>query len=377
LPYLNQYLDTDIVDLPMLSYDLKSHESLGVLIRRVIREVLENRFARPLKKNGINIYTVRSLCVGDFGSLCSIAQVNVLLKKLSKNKYNAVLATPWIAGFISLILRRDLRGIPIIYEDVDRFYDFFKNMIKRVLVKTIEYYTIVNSDAVIAVSPHIYFEDLELRKKKYTYFIPNGIEYEKFRNSVQRVIERERFATVYVGAIEWWSGLDIAIRVFQKVATVIPQAKLYIIGDDKTSFGRYLKKLVKDYNLSANVIFMGRRSYDFVINFLPRCRIGILTFPSSEVTSKAFPYKVLEYAASGLPIVMTNVSAIASIVKLWRAGFVYSENDIEGIATSIIELMTNDYLWREYSARAVEMASFFDVKRLAYKEAQILRSFVS
>jgi glycosyltransferase involved in cell wall biosynthesis len=92
---------------------------------------------------------------------------------------------------------------------------------------------------------------------------------------------------------------------------------------------------------------------------------------------KAFPYKVLEYAASGLPIVMTNVSAVASIVKMWRAGFVHPENDIEGIATNIIELMISDYLWKDYSARATEMASLFDVKRLAYKEVQILSSLIS
>jgi len=375
LPYLKQYLDIDIIDLPMFSYDLKPYESLREFIKKVVEEVLKNNIIKFSKKE--NVYTIRSLCIGDLGSICSTAHISILLKKLTGNRYKIVLATPWIAGFISLVLRKNVGNVPIVYEDVDRFYDFFKNPIKRILVKAVERYTIVNSDAVIAASPYIYSEDLELRKGRNTYFIPNGIEYEKFRNVAQKVIERERFATVYVGAIEWWSGLDIAVKAFQKVVASIPQAKLYIIGDDRTTFGKYLRNLIKNLNLNTNIVLMGRKSYDFVVNFLPRCRVGVLTFPRSEVTMKAFPYKVLEYAASGLPIVMTNVSVVASMVKTWRAGFVHPENDIEGIATSIIELMTNDYLWRDYSARATEMASLFDVKRLAYKEAQTLSSLIS
>jgi len=375
LPYLKQYLDIDIIDLPLFSYDLKPYESLVEFIKRVVEEILKNNIIKFSKKE--NVFTIRSLCIGDFGPLCSIAHVSVLLKKLVSNRYRIILATPWIAGFTSLILRRNIDDISIVYEDVDRFYDFFKNPMKRILVKAVEYYTIINSDAVIAASPYIYSEDLRLRKGKNIYLIPNGIEYEKFRRAVQRVRERERFAAVYVGAIEWWSGLDIATKAFKKVVASIPQAKLYIIGDDRTTFGRYLRDLIKRLSLNTNIILMGRKSYDFVINFLPQCRVGILTFPRSEVTMKAFPYKVLEYAASGLPIVMTNISAVASIVKMWRAGFVHSDNDIEGIATSIIELMINDYLWRDYSARATEMASLFDVKRLAYKEAQILSSLTS
>jgi len=373
LPYLASYLDIDVIDIPIFSYDLGFPESLAGFTKRVVKEILEGNIIKYSRKDNINLFTIRSLCTGDFGPLCSISYIHILSKKLHSSRYNAILTTPWIAGLISLIARKNLKGTPVVYEDVDRFYDFFRNDMKRILVKSIEYNVITRSDAVIAASPYLYLEDLELRKRKPTYFIPNGIEYDKFRNAARKAMERDKYAAVYVGAIEWWSGLDIAIKAFQRLVAQVPQARLYIIGDYRTKFGSCLMRLVKNLNLTANIIFMGRRSYDFIVNFLPRCRVGILTFPRSEATIKAFPYKVLEYAASGLPIVMTDVSAIAGMIKTWRAGFVHRENDIEGISSSVIEMMINDHLWKEHSARAVELASHFDVKKLACREAQILQ----
>jgi len=376
LPYLAKHLDIDAVDVPQLSYDIQPTETTWGFIARVMKELATN----PIKEkevNNIKALTVRSLLPGDFGALASTPLVSIALNKLRRRRYSTILATPFLAGLIALRARRALGDTPVVYEDVDRFNDFFRNPLKKAIARAIEYTVIRESNAVIAVSPHLYGEDLEIRSGRETYLVPNGIEYRRFRESARRARERDRYAIVYVGAVEWWSGLDIAVKALKIVKRSIPNAKLYVIGEHRTPFGFQLVKLVKKLELSENVVFLGRKPYDYVIEFLPRCRVGILTFPRSEVTEKAFPYKVLEYCASGTPVIMTRVTVLYKLVETYRAGRVHEVHDIEGLAKSMAELITSDDMWREFSENAAKLASLFDVAKLAELEAQILKSVSS
>lgn len=373
LPYLSKHLDLDIIDVAPLGYDMSPKERLAKFIQRVLPEIIL-RPVKQSKENSFDVITIRSILPGDFGSISALPLVNIIMKKLAYRKYCAILATPFLAGLIALAYKNRFDDTPIAYEDVDRFYDFFRSPSSRLLAKTIEYYTVKHADAVVAASPHLYLEDLSMRGGKKTYFIPNGVEYARFRNAARSVKERDRYTIVYVGAVEWWSGLDIAIRAMSYVIKDLPKAKLYIIGNYKTMYGLQLLRLVKRLGLSEYIVFFGRKPYDFVVNFIPRCRVGLLTFPYSEVTVKSFPYKILEYAASGTPIVMTNVTVLAGLVERYGAGRIHDESDVEGIASSIVELMLNDSLWREHSERAIKLASLFDVERLAKLEALTLAS---
>lgn len=376
LPYLSRYLDLDILELPQLGYDMGIDESLFKFLLRVINDP-KLKIKKLDYLNNINVYVIRSLFPGDFGALSSIPFINIIIRKILNKKYDAILATPFPAGFIGLIMNRYLEGIPVIYEDVDRFYDFFHNPMKRLLVKFIEYKSILDADTVIAVSPQLYIEDINLRNDISTYYIPNGVEYKKFRMIARRIKKRNKFAIVYVGAVEWWSGLDIAVNSMKYVAKEVPNAKLFIIGDFRTSYGFYLYKLIKNLNLYKNIIFLGRRSYDFVIRFLASSRVGIITFPRSPVTVKAFPYKVLEYCAAGMPTVMTNVTALAPMIKKYNAGSVHDLSDVEGIASSIVDLILNDRLWEEKSNNAIYLASIFDIEKLAKLESKIIYLSIS
>ncbi len=372
LPYLSKYFDIDVVDVPLLSYDRVSNESLQKFLSRIIKEILSG-WIKSSRVGDIRVHILRSLFPGEFGALTVLPAISILLNKVGV-KYHVILASPFLAGLLALIAKRSLLGIPVIYEDVDRFYGFFTNPLQRVIAEAIELWTIRSSDYVIAASPHLYFEDRDIRSNKPTFFVPNGIEYEKFRESALKTPKRDRHAIVYVGAVEWWSGLDIALKAFAQAAREVPDIKLYIIGEHRSSFGSYLFKLAKKLGIVEKVFFLGRKPYDYIIKFLPQCRIGLLTFPRTEVTERAFPYKVLEYGAAGTPIVMTKVTVLAPLVEKYGAGIVYDVNDIEGLSSGIIELVVNDRLWAEYSINAIRLASLFDVSKLAELEAKIIFS---
>lgn len=371
LPHLKKYLSVDVVDIAPLGYDMYRYRSTLALLSRAIKELISEPY-RCADIEHIKVFTIRSLAPGDFGAISTLPTYTILLHRLRREKYNAVLASPFLAGIHALYACYRI-DIPLIYEDVDRFYDFFKNSAKRLIAKALEYHLIRSSHAVIAASPELYMEDLQIRNYEDTFFIPNGIEFGKFKEAQKRTLCRNIYRVVYVGAVEWWSGLDLAIRALKLVIKSLNNVKFYIIGEHRTPYGKHLFELVRKLGLENHVVFLGKKPYDFVVEFLPKCGLGILTFPATEVTKKAFPYKVLEYCAAGLPVVMTRITALSKLIERFKAGIVCDVRDVECIAMAISDLLTNTSLWKEYSMNAIALASIFDVERLAKKEAEVIK----
>ncbi len=368
LPYLSQYLEIDILDIAPLGYD--KSEDLINFIKRIMLEFIRSPYLHQ-RNDLFDIITIRNMLPGDFGPFSSLPLTGLICHKVKRRYYSAILATPFLSGLLAILCKKEIDNIPVIYEDVDRFYDFFKEPVKKLIVKALESYIIKASDAVIAVSPYLYIEDRYVRNNNKTFFVPNGIEYKKIRKIASEKKIRDEFTIVYVGAIEWWSGLDLAIDSMAYITKKASKARLIIIGEYRTPYGIKLLKRIKSLNLSDKVIFLGRRSYSEVIELLSRSYVGIQPFPISDVTLKAFPYKILEYGAAGLPIVMTNVSVLAKFVEKYKAGFVVKPNP-EEFANAVLQIFSDKKLWLELSANSIKMASLFDVEKLAREEANII-----
>lgn len=362
LPRLAARFRVEVVDVPLLGYDRGPGEPLGVFARRVV-----GSFMKPVRSlvEGVGGWAIRSPVPGGFGPLAGYPALRGLMARISRG-YDAVLASPLLAGFMALHSPRG--GAPLIYEDVDRFYGFYAGGPLEAPVKAMEYSTITGSDCVIAVSPHLYAEDKALRRGRETHLVPNGVDYQGFLEERLRAgRRRDRRRLVYVGAVEWWSGVELLAEAVEKASRRVPGLRLYVVGDAKT---RYAAEAAR--RAPGRIVFLGRRPYSFVKKLLPRCRLGLLGFPSTRVTREAFPYKVLEYCAAGTPVVMTRVTALAGMVEEMGAGSVVEPGDADAMAEEIVRLVTDDDEWAEASTAADRLARLFDEERLAGIEAGII-----
>jgi glycosyltransferase involved in cell wall biosynthesis len=96
---------------------------------------------------------------------------------------------------------------------------------------------------------------------------------------------------------------------------LVPQGsstKLLLIGGGEQE--NELRKIVVDLGISEKVVFTGFVSYDDLPNYLVLSTVAINPLQVSQVASIAFPNKVLQYLATGVPVVSTRLEGLFSAI---------------------------------------------------------------
>jgi colanic acid/amylovoran biosynthesis glycosyltransferase len=130
------------------------------------------------------------------------------------------------------------------------------------------------------------------------------------------------------------------IQAFSIVLKNVPAARLRMAGGG--SLLSRCKKLVRQLNIEHAVTFTGILSPVEVSDEMSRAR----AFVQHSVTSRkgekeGAPVAIMEAGASGLPVVSTRHAGIKDIVVEQETGFLIDEDDIEGMAYYMEELLTD------------------------------------
>lgn len=116
-----------------------------------------------------------------------------------------------------------------------------------------------------------------------------------------------------------------------KVLAEFPEARFVFVGKDM-GYLPFLQNLVGRLGIERSVIFTGVRTD--VPNFLRVATVGTLT-SETEACSNA----LLEYSASGLPVVATDVGGNCEIVLEGRSGYLVPPGQAGPLAERLIELL--------------------------------------
>lgn len=117
----------------------------------------------------------------------------------------------------------------------------------------------------------------------------------------------------YMGSFFYFSGLPQVIRRFAELVPKESSTKLLLIGGGEQE--SELKRIVGDLGISKQVIFTGFVSYDDLPNYLALSTVAINPLEISQVASIAFPNKVLQYLATGIPVASTRLEGLFSAVN--------------------------------------------------------------
>jgi glycosyltransferase involved in cell wall biosynthesis len=113
----------------------------------------------------------------------------------------------------------------------------------------------------------------------------------------------------YMGSFFYFSGLKAAIEEFAKSAG--PQHKLLLIGGGELD--RELRELAQRLGVKDQVIFTGLVPYAELPKYLGLADVAVNTLEPTLVANVALPNKVLQYVASGLRVVSTNLPGLKSV----------------------------------------------------------------
>jgi glycosyltransferase involved in cell wall biosynthesis len=111
---------------------------------------------------------------------------------------------------------------------------------------------------------------------------------------------------LYMGSFFYFSGLPEFVRVFSNESSNVQ--RLVLIGGGEQE--QELRNLVSELGIAEKVIFTGFASFQDLPKYLAAADVAINTMHRSLVSNAAFPNKVIQYMASELPVVSTDLDGL-------------------------------------------------------------------
>ena len=172
--------------------------------------------------------------------------------------------------------------------------------------------------------------------------IPNGVDPGRFFPAEAESGKRA-FSVGFVGTLKPWHDLTTLVAGYVLLLETQPGAELVIVGDGPER-GR-VEKLLEAAGAASGVTFSGAVDPAEVPGWMRKMDVGVA--PYARDAARYFsPLKVLEYMASGIPVVGSNTGQIPELVEEGVAGLLHEAEDAEGLARAL------DFLARNPESRA-------------------------
>jgi len=204
--------------------------------------------------------------------------------------------------------------------------------------------------------------------------IPRGVDLGKFTfTGPDNKKNKQEYAIAVIGRITPIKGHIYLIRAISKIARMIPNIKVYIIGNPPASKPKYkqeLEVLVKRLSLSQYVDFSGDCD-----NIPERLKgIDLLVVPS--VGEETFGRVIIEAQASGVPVIASRIGGIVDIIKENYNGVLVNPRDYSALAETMLKVIKDKELQaalsangRSYVEKHFTLETMYDSTMKVYKEA--------
>jgi N-acetyl-alpha-D-glucosaminyl L-malate synthase BshA len=155
--------------------------------------------------------------------------------------------------------------------------------------------------------------------------------------------------------------ISAVVEVFARVRARVP-SRLIMVGDGPELAGAL--RLARTLGVAEDIEFLGEQ--DQVVPLLSAADVFLL--PSAQ---ESFGLAALEAMACEVPVVASRVGGLPEVVDEGTTGFLHEPGDLEGMAASIVRLLTDVSLHRRaaVASRKVAQERFCDSKIVPLYEA--------
>ena len=265
---------------------------------------------------------------------------------------------PW-AGCAALALRSLGRVGHIVYDDIDLVAGGQMLRLRSAYTALLERLAIRRADLVISAGSRL-GEHRRRTTRRAVRVIPNGVDPAPFAAAHQKRVHPPTL--VYVGHLAHYSGVDLAILALPLIAQRLPDVRLVVIGDGDTPYIAGLRELAEAQGVSERVELRGRLPYADVPAVLAECDIGLSTSRATPLRVFAFPLKIVEYMAAGLPLLCTRGTEAEEILTRYPAGIAIDFTP-QALANAAVKLLTDSALYGRAVQFGLEGAQMFTWER--------------
>lgn len=116
------------------------------------------------------------------------------------------------------------------------------------------------------------------------------------------------FQIVMHGSLDHHHLGDVGLVALRAVLTQLPKAQFKLVGHRTDAVKKFISRLTQQVP-SARVECTGFVPYSEVAKYLHQAHVGIVPYEESTGTHCAFVAKIVEYLATGLPVVSTKLNS--------------------------------------------------------------------
>lgn len=158
-----------------------------------------------------------------------------------------------------------------------------------------------------------------------------------------------------VGALKFRKGYHISIPAFVLVKKKIPDLKYKIVGSQQDNiYFDYLKRLAAEGGVEKNIEFLDDVFDEELRKLYQAAKLFILTSVNHNHHFEGFGLVFLEASAAGLPVIGTKGNGIEDAVRDGYNGILAEQNDVEGTAKAIADLLSDQNKWSVMSKNSYQ-----------------------
>ncbi|MBI2101501.1 glycosyltransferase family 4 protein [Candidatus Woesearchaeota archaeon] len=316
---------------------------------------------KRLENKSLYLHGMR-IFIKPFKPLKFFSLLSELRKTMKSNNYDILIATSdplW--GVIGYFMSKK-RGIKFVYDVQDnyRLYESYRIPFFGLF----ERHAARNADLVICASNALTDDVKGIRKKK-TITIPNGVDMGVFKpldkaNS-RKMLKLPLDAKIisYMGSIQKLHGVDILIKTFEELRKDVKGARLMLAG--KVINANEGFDLRKKY-----IIYLGSLPQKKVVSAINATDVVVIPYPNNSFTRyMQAPYKLMEFMACNVPLVITDAGEMHKSMK---------DKKLVAKAGSIDDLKEKiKYALRLKKLNSRDVAAEYDWENIASKLNAVIR----
>jgi glycosyltransferase involved in cell wall biosynthesis len=207
---------------------------------------------------------------------------------------------------------------------------------------------------------------LKQHKSKNLYLTPHCVDLKRFsesilsdfHNAIIRKKEEDYFIVCYTGWISEERGLNVMLESLSVSIQRDPKILFIIAGSDPEQTLE-INNFFLSRRLKENIICLGKIEYDFIPGVISLSDVCLSILEDNPVYRMSPPQKVIEYMASGKPVIANRILTHSMLITDEYDGFL-TDNDPEVISGRILFLKSNPEIYKRMSENVLKTASKFD-----------------
>ncbi|CAN1498112.1 RfaG Glycosyltransferase [Burkholderiaceae bacterium] len=310
-------------EITVLDFDEQNHGAL------TIQRTSKTGLAK------INLISLPHVRIPIIGILWARYQFAKQFKHLLQgNAFDVILLySVFINGTNTIDLAKQF-GVPVIYRLLDAYHRLRKNPLQSWILRSGEKKIYRKATALLATNFRMqrYVKELVASNHAPCTILDHGVDTEHFRSlppnqDLLRAlgIPDNAIVSVFLGTTYSFSQLEALITQMETIRAKVPHFALLIVGAGPSDTA--IQEAIVANHAQHCVFTCGMIDYAQLPAYLSLAAIALCPFTINEITREIIPIKILQYLASGLPVISTPLPDVMRHFPQLVSGVIYSKDD--------------------------------------------------